>query len=325
MHYLPAANTVDAIMRAVFTELMARPFDNLPSKSVKNPEKPNPTSEIVGVMLHLTNPRARLSRSETRGRPISALAELLWYFSKDNRTDFINYYIEKYNDFDEGGIIFGGYGPRLFKLHGKYDQIGNIIKLLTDKPSTRRAVIQIFDGGDLETYHKDVPCTCTLQFLLRGNRLNMVTSIRSNDAYLGLPHDIFAFTMLQEMVARSLNVELGEYFHSIGSLHLYFNDQDHVKEYFTEGHQSTWNPMPAMPPGNQFPQIEKLLEFESKVRLDRSLSIPPLEPYWADLARLLKIHALYIVKDYAGIQAIQKEMHSDVFNTHIDKKIETYL
>jgi thymidylate synthase len=37
----------------------------------------------------------------------------------------------------------------------------------------------------------------------------MVTTMRSNDAYLGLPHDVFCFTMLQEIIARSLGREIG--------------------------------------------------------------------------------------------------------------------
>lgn len=324
MHFF-SANTVDAIMRAVFTELMKGPFDNYPSKSRENPEELNPTSERIGVMLHLTNPRARLSRSETRGTAISALAEFLWYFTKENRTDFISHYLSFYKKFDEEGIIYGGYGPRIFKLDGQHNQLSNVIKLISKNPDTRKAVIQIFDGSYIIIKHKDVPCTCTLQFLLRDKKLNMVTYMRSNDAYWGLPHDVFAFTMLQEIVARSLNVELGEYFHSIGSLHLYSNSEHRVEEYFSEGHQSSKNPMPPMPLGDQIVEIEKLLDFESKVRSNKSQSISNLDSYWADLARLLKIYAFLKAEDYKGALAIKEEMHSDVFDTHIDKKIDSHL
>ena len=43
----------------------------------------------------------------------------------------------------------------------------------------------------------------------------MLTYMRSNDAYWGLPHDVFAFTMLQEILARSLTLELGTYKHAV--------------------------------------------------------------------------------------------------------------
>ena len=248
---------------------MARPFDNYPSKSRKNSANPDPTSEIIAVMIHLTNPLARLSRSEKRGNAISALAELLWYFTGDNRTDFISHYIHPYRKFDENGAIYGGYGPRIFKHQGKYNQLSNVIRLLSENPDTRKAVIQIFDGRDIVDKHEDIPCTCTIQFLLRSGKLNMVVYMRSNDAYIGLPHDIFAFTMLQEMVSRALGVEIGGYFHSVGSLHLYKKNQKDVKEYLNEGHQSSLSPMPSMPSGNTLVEIKKLLDFESKVRSNR--------------------------------------------------------
>ncbi len=58
----------------------------------------------------------------------------------------------------------------------------------------------------------------------RGSNLHMSVTMRSNDAYMGLPHDVFCFTMLQEMVAKTLGLELGEYYHYVGSMHLYMSD-----------------------------------------------------------------------------------------------------
>src|SRR6267154_605476 len=102
-----------------------------------------PNTELRGVRLEITNPRARLSRTETRGKPFSALGELCWYLAGTNRTDFIRYYIDKYKEWDEDGIIFGGYGPRLLRSEAG-NQIVNITKLLQEKPDSRRAVIQLF-------------------------------------------------------------------------------------------------------------------------------------------------------------------------------------
>ena len=69
-----------------------------------------------------------------------------------------------------------------------------------------------------------------------------------NDAYIGLAHDIFAFTMLQELMARSLGVDVGPYRHSIGSLHLYDSHRAAARAYLREGWQETVS-MPPMPPG----------------------------------------------------------------------------
>lgn len=315
------ASTLDDLMRGVFAELVKRPFDNYPTRS----HGMNPTSEIVGAMLLLKNPRARLSRSETRGKPFSAIGELLWYLSKGNELKFIEYYIDKYKDeSSDGQTIHSGYGPRLFNLHGKIDQMANVIKLLKGNQATRRAVLQIFDGEDL-VGHKEVPCTCTLQFIIRQGKLHMVTFIRSNDAYKGLPHDIFAFTMLQEIIARSISVDLGDYYHSVGSLHLYFDDRRYVEQFFNEGYQSTKSPMPDMPIGDPWKELELLLDIESKIRLGLSYSLEGLSPYWADIARLLQIYSLLNSKDYTGIKKVRDIMNSSVYNAYIDKKLDGHL
>ena len=133
------------------------------------------------------------------------------YLSRDNRLDFIRYYISAYDEETEDGeTIYGGYGPRIFDQRG-HDQLRNVIFLLRTNPTSRRAVIQLFNSEDIERRHTEVPCTCTLQFLIRRNRLHLITNMRSNDAYLGLPHDIFCFTMLQELVSRTLDTGLGSY------------------------------------------------------------------------------------------------------------------
>ena len=62
--------------------------------------------------------------------------------------------------------------------------------------------LQIFDAKDLLNFqHKDIPCTVSLQFLIRENKLHLFVNMRSNDVFLGLPHDIFCFTMIQEIIA----------------------------------------------------------------------------------------------------------------------------
>jgi hypothetical protein len=74
---------------------------------------------------------------------------------------------------------------------------------------------------------KDIPCTLDWQFLVRDNRLHMGVAMRSNDAWLGFPYDVFAFTCFQRVVAAHLGVDVGLYHHHvIGSMHLYARDEE---------------------------------------------------------------------------------------------------
>ena len=289
-------DTLDDVMRVAIENVEKHGQSNDPSKG--------DTKELTGVLLELTNPRARLSRTETRGKPFSCLGELCWYLAGSNEEEFISYYIPTYKKYAEDGSLFGGYGPRMFgESHS--GQVGTIINLLKQNPPTRRAVIQLFDAEDILERHEDVPCTCTLQFLIRKNALHMVTYMRSNDAYLGLPHDIFSFTMLQEILANTLAVELGVYKHAVGSLHIYDRDKRAVEQFLDEGWQSTDKSMPPMPKGNPWPAIRTLLDAESRIRRGETVDesergetvdeseLEVIDPYWADLIRLLQIFSMF--------------------------------
>src|SRR3954464_15026495 len=105
-------DSLDDLLRAGIEAVLERGENVCPTKGRNR--------ELRAVTLQLTNPRARLSRSESRGRVISALGELLWYLSGSNATDQITHYIPRYAEYDEDGIIFGGYGPR---LRGGTDQL----------------------------------------------------------------------------------------------------------------------------------------------------------------------------------------------------------
>jgi len=158
------AETLDDLMMKVFQKIL------------KSGERVNASkgwnTELSGVVLELKNPLARLSRTETKGTAFSCLGETLWYLAKSNRLDFIEYYLSNYHQFAEAdGTIHGAYGPRLFGMRGGIDQIKGVTELLKRKPSSRQAVIQLFNAEDLLKPYKDIPCTCTLQFFVRKGAL----------------------------------------------------------------------------------------------------------------------------------------------------------
>lgn len=310
-----AADSLDDLLFKVYKQILARGTAIKPSKG--------DARETSGMLLKLSAPRVRLSRSESRGLLFSCLGELLWILAGSNRLDFIQHYIPSYDEFsDDKKTIYGAYGPRLF---GKTpnDQVARVIQLLKDKRDSRQAVLQLFDRTDTLESHKDVPCTCTLQFMVRDSRLHMLTSMRSNDAWLGLPHDVFTFTMLQELVARSVGIELGEYKHAVGSLHLYDEHHDKALRFLNEGWQ-THRPMPPMPKGDPWGAVKSLVDFEKKVRTGHgAIPTPPatMDPYWDDLATLLTIHKAGLVpNNQPEIRRLKRRIHDDVYSTYIKKR-----
>src|SRR5438876_10936167 len=108
--------TIDDLLQKTFREL-------LKGKNKITASRGSMT-ELTGVLLELKNPRARLSRTETKGKFFSCLGELLWYLAGNGDLNFIAYYLSHYaQESDDGETVYGAYGPRLFAMDGN-DQIG---------------------------------------------------------------------------------------------------------------------------------------------------------------------------------------------------------
>ena len=185
--------------------------------------------ELIGRQFILHDPYSNfLTHPIRKLSPWYAASELLWYLSSSNEIEMIKYYAPRYEQFSDDGVtVWGAYGYR-WKL---YDQLNKVIKLLKESPNSRRAVMTCYSAMlDLDHKSKDIPCTLTLQFLIRDERLICICTMRSNDVWLGLPYDIWCFTCLQILIAQELGIGVGQYIHQPGSLHLYEKNYEKVEE-----------------------------------------------------------------------------------------------
>jgi len=133
--------------------------------------------------------------------------------------------VKAFNRFTDRGVFHGAYGAR---VSGRLDDLVNVLR--NDRDS-RQAVLTIYDSAvDLDAKKRDIPCTIAIQFMLRRNELLMRVMMRSNDIWLGFPYDIVQFAALQAAIAADLDVPMGTYTHSVGSLHLYDNDRETADE-----------------------------------------------------------------------------------------------
>ncbi len=307
------ADTLDDALAAVYQDLLESGQANEASRG--------DTRENIGVLIKISKPRARLSRSLSRGKPFSALGELLWYLSRSDKLDFIRRYVKQYEKESADGLtVHGAYGPRLFSMRDDVNQIENVIRLLERKPGTRRAVIQLFNAEDIAREYKEIPCTTTMQFLIRDNHLHMAVTMRSNDAFKGLPHDVFCFTMLQEMIATRLGTQLGNYRQFVGSMHLYSDDAEDAKSYLAEGFHRTTE-MPAMPPGNPFTVIPTLLDAERDVRNGKQVVASAVfgNAYWADLVRLLQVFDA--TGDPSRLNTLKAQFTSPIYQSYLEGRL----
>jgi len=113
----------------------------------------------------------------------------------------------------------------------KIDQIANVIEQIKTSPSSRRLIVT---GWNPATCDKVAlpPCHTLFQFKVSrgGTRLNCQLYQRSADAFLGVPFNIASYAILTHMIAQVCGLEVGEFIHTFGDLHIYENHLDQVKE-----------------------------------------------------------------------------------------------
>ena len=162
--------------------------------------------------------------------PCYLLGEWLWYFSGRNDVEFISAFGSMWEKLSDDGITNNSAYGYLMKRAFGFDQIEKVIELLKKDPDSRRAVINLNTPNAKVIETKDEPCTISLQFMIRSERLNCTAVMRSNDIYLGFPYDVAFFTELQKYIADRLMVDYGTYTHFAGSLHLYDRNWSKIDE-----------------------------------------------------------------------------------------------
>lgn len=181
--------------------------------------------ETLECDIKILNPMDNLIYSKARAlSPYYIAGEYEWYKSGSNKASDITGHSKFWDKIkNEDGTVNSGYGYYIFRPdYVHYDGMSNfqrIIEILRDDNDTRQAVLQIPITPNVGK--KDTPCTSSVQFILRDNKLYCTVYMRSNDIWLGFPYDVFNFTMWQIEIAKELGAELGWYRHVVGSLHVY--------------------------------------------------------------------------------------------------------
>lgn len=270
----------------------------------RNAPRGFPSREKLGVSFGLRDPVQRhVPLASRRTNLIFNFAEALWYLSRTNDLEHIAYYAPGIRKFSANGHTLTGtaYGPRIFHNGAdRIDQWKRVQKILQDDPDSKRAVIQIFECGELDiTDNIDVACTLALQFFIRDGSLHGVSFMRANDAFRGIVSDVFSFTLLLELMARELGLDVGTYTHHVGSLHVYESDSAWARQVLADfsGHSSQPSlRFPEMPAGDNWPHVTEVLNIERQLRTGSLvLSAAQVEAldlphYWQQIVALFEIY-----------------------------------
>lgn len=194
------------------------------------------TVELLHVMLHIEDPSQRWVTNRTPAiNPAFALVEVFWIAAGRQDAALPNYWNPALPRFcGTGGEYHGAYGYRL-RQHFGVDQLDRIYSALATSPDSRQCVLQIWDSavdlphGDGTPVSPDIPCNVLALPKIRRGKLEWMQIIRSNDLFLGMPHNIVQFSALQEMLSGWLGVSTGGYHQLSDSLHVYSKDLEAVR------------------------------------------------------------------------------------------------
>lgn len=158
-------------------------------------------------------------------------AEAYWILSGDDRVSTIAPYNKHISQFSDNGETFdGAYGPKIV------DQLEYIVNTLDQDEDTRQATLTIWRENPGPS--KDIPCTVALDFKIRNGMINVHAFMRSSDVWLGLPYDLFNFSMIGARVCGLVNhrrrvrgepeLTLGTLYLTAASSHMYKRNEEGI-------------------------------------------------------------------------------------------------
>ncbi|PLX06708.1 MAG: thymidylate synthase [Marinilabiliales bacterium] len=163
----------------------------------------------------------------------SIIHELLWFLDGDTNIKYLNdngvrIWDEWADENGELGHIYGYQWRSWPTPDGRsIDQISQLIDSLKNNPDSRRHIVSAWNVADIDSMTLP-PCHTIFQFYVANNKLSCQLYQRSADLFLGIPFNIASYALLTLMIAQVTGYEPGEFIHTLGDAHIYFNHLEQV-------------------------------------------------------------------------------------------------
>ncbi|MFA9559871.1 thymidylate synthase [Evansella sp. AB-rgal1] len=185
--------------------------------------------------------------------------ELLWFIKGDTNIGYLKENnVRIWNEWaDENGDLGPVYGKQWRSWPApdgsSIDQLGEVIKQIKTNPDSRRLIVNAWNVGEIDKMAL-APCHCLFQFYVSDGKLSCQLYQRSADLFLGVPFNIASYALLTMMIAQECELELGEFIHTFGDVHIYRNHIDQVNLQLTREPRK----LPIM---KLNPEIKKIEDF----------------------------------------------------------------
>jgi thymidylate synthase len=190
----------------------------------------------------------------------SIVYELLWFLKGETNIKYLNEHgVSIWNEWaDENGELGPVYGKQWRSWEGAdgvvVDQISQVIEQIKKTPDSRRLIVSAWNVADLPKMAL-MPCHALFQFYVADGKLSCQLYQRSADVFLGVPFNIASYALLTMMIAQVCDLEVGEFVHTFGDVHLYNNHMEQAKL------QLTRTPF-ALPAMKINPSVKNIFDFE---------------------------------------------------------------
>ncbi|RST26814.1 thymidylate synthase [Chryseobacterium lacus] len=190
----------------------------------------------------------------------SIIHELLWFLKGDTNVKYLqDHDVKIWNEWaDENGNLGPVYGAQWRSWKGAdgnvIDQISEVITQIKENPDSRRLIVSAWNVAEVPNMAL-APCHAMFQFYVADGKLSLQLYQRSADVFLGVPFNIASYALLLMMVAQVCELEVGDYIHSFGDVHIYNNHLEQVKK------QLSRTPK-ALPVMKLNPEIKNIFDFK---------------------------------------------------------------
>ena len=169
----------------------------------------------------------------------SVIYELLWFLKGDTNIGYLNEHgVRIWNEWaDPNGDLGPVYGAQWRNWNGEaIDQLKTVVDTLKHNPESRRIIVSAWNPSVLPDTRKSF-------------------AERSADVFLGVPFNIASYALLTMMLAQVCDLQLGDFVHTFGDVHIYNNHREQVALQLSR----TPRPLPTM---HLNPAVKDLFAFD---------------------------------------------------------------
>lgn len=164
----------------------------------------------------------------------SIIHELLWFLKGETNIHYLKENgVSIWDEWaDENGELGPVYGKQWRSWEGPngvvIDQVKDLIEQIKKNPDSRRLIISAWNVADLPKMAL-MPCHTLFQFYVAEGKLSCQLYQRSADVFLGVPFNIASYALLTMMIAQVCDLQVGDFVHTFGDVHIYNNHLEQVK------------------------------------------------------------------------------------------------